>query len=957
MSDQSKRNGSCEPCDLRPFERNRYFDGKLLVTRDFEAEQAYLRGKDRLHNSLLHGTGTVCGLKLEEHDRPECRHQYVVLNPGLALDCCGNEIVVHEKKVIDLRADIEAALRAKGRFPESGQPEQTSVYVRLAYRECDTEKVPALLDDCGCNETNTEYNRTRETYRLFVDLDAPEDEAKDRLDARLKWKHTLNVDRPSATIVDRELERLYLAEWDGSSGQLRMYNTVNHEQLVRVPIGEREPTAMTRSNLGDLIYIAEVATEEADPRIVVFDQRLLETEPETAQRDALFVPGGADVRRLDVSVRDDSLFALTADGRILRWSSDAVRGWLRGGAEPEPVVQNLTDATGGGAVAPADMSQASDGRWMVVADGESARLIVLNLAQFDPSAPVSNRMKSFALANSDVPQAVEISFDGKFLYVLCVNLSEFPQNLYRIRLGDALDTFIPEFSDEHRENFSILPLADEPRGGALPRAVPVDMSVSPRDNWVYLLRRLRSEGEFLDRGEVMIISVDELNRPGEIDRDSAEKIIRRGANTAGDARFHTLAFLGQKLYVAGETPTGEGRINVLDVDEAACDTFIRRTIEGCPSCKSASEGVIIASIQNYQWNGRMVNVPSGDEEAGGPNIIDNFTHREMVPSTSALRQVIECMLEKGISEGIPGPRGPVGPRGSGITEAAASSLAPGQPPTATLEIIPGDIEGDQRLVLGIPRGEPGAPGQNGAPGPRGPGITQVSVTTLAPGANATASLEPIVGDPQGDQRLRLGIPRGERGESAPRQEFNRVINASWHHDEIFSPDEFVEWLRGTGLLIAFESPVRTDTLHDRSAFVLVRRREQTFFGELGCDCVLPAEVEPARLRDVAERDVHWLVGNAETHDIFRLLTEIDPVPDAFASAVRLVLPEQFLDEGLLREAGIFQLTVVLRGDWILDERDQALDGNHIWPGVPDRPSGNGTQGNDWLSIIHIRQDR
>jgi hypothetical protein len=31
----------------------------------------------------------------------------------------------------------------------------------------------------------------------------------------------------------------------------------------------------------------------------------------------------------------------------------------------------------------------------------------------------------------------------------------------------------------------------------------------------------------------------------------------------------------------------------------------------------------------------------------------------------------------------------------------------------------------------------------------------------------------------------------------------------------------------------------------------------------------------------------------------------------------------------------------------------ALDGNNIWPGPPDRPSGNGTEGGDWLSIIHI----
>ncbi|MBR8837439.1 MAG: hypothetical protein DSM106950_26370 [Stigonema ocellatum SAG 48.90 = DSM 106950] len=32
-----------------------------------------------------------------------------------------------------------------------------------------------------------------------------------------------------------------------------------------------------------------------------------------------------------------------------------------------------------------------------------------------------------------------------------------------------------------------------------------------------------------------------------------------------------------------------------------------------------------------------------------------------------------------------------------------------------------------------------------------------------------------------------------------------------------------------------------------------------------------------------------------------------------------------------------------------------LDGNHIWPGVPDRPSGNGSGGGDWISVINIQQ--
>ena len=145
MSQTSPTNGVCLPCGLQQFERNRYFDGKLLVTRDFQEEQNYLRGKDRLHNSLLHGIGTVCGLKVEQHPNPACRHRYVVLKPGLALDCCGNELVVNEEQIVDLRALIEAASACEGLFPASGEPEPHDTFLRIAYTECDTELVPALL--------------------------------------------------------------------------------------------------------------------------------------------------------------------------------------------------------------------------------------------------------------------------------------------------------------------------------------------------------------------------------------------------------------------------------------------------------------------------------------------------------------------------------------------------------------------------------------------------------------------------------------------------------------------------------------------------------------------------------------------------------------------------------------------------------------------------------------------
>ena len=88
---------TCVDCELPQLDRNHYFTGKLMVERDFTDEQRYTMGKLRRHNLRLHGHGVVCGLKVRPHANPSCRHQYVVVEPGTALDCCGREILVQHE--------------------------------------------------------------------------------------------------------------------------------------------------------------------------------------------------------------------------------------------------------------------------------------------------------------------------------------------------------------------------------------------------------------------------------------------------------------------------------------------------------------------------------------------------------------------------------------------------------------------------------------------------------------------------------------------------------------------------------------------------------------------------------------------------------------------------------------------------------------------------------------------
>lgn len=99
--------GLCSPCDDAAFVRPRFFAGQLLTEDDLEAMNAYVVGKNRLHNARLFGDGVVCGFEVV---CGPCGGATVVVRPGHALDCCGNDLVLGCERELDIGAMI-AALR------------------------------------------------------------------------------------------------------------------------------------------------------------------------------------------------------------------------------------------------------------------------------------------------------------------------------------------------------------------------------------------------------------------------------------------------------------------------------------------------------------------------------------------------------------------------------------------------------------------------------------------------------------------------------------------------------------------------------------------------------------------------------------------------------------------------------------------------------------------------------
>jgi hypothetical protein len=92
------------------FARPVFFDGQLLTSDDLQALVAYTRGKDRLHNRYLVGSGVVCGLEVV---CSRAAPGSVVVRSGYALDCCGNDIVVACDQQVDLM-ELMAGLTGDG---------------------------------------------------------------------------------------------------------------------------------------------------------------------------------------------------------------------------------------------------------------------------------------------------------------------------------------------------------------------------------------------------------------------------------------------------------------------------------------------------------------------------------------------------------------------------------------------------------------------------------------------------------------------------------------------------------------------------------------------------------------------------------------------------------------------------------------------------------------------------
>jgi hypothetical protein len=150
-----------EGCGELMLERIRYFTGRHMSAQDFRDADAYHRSFRHLHNRILHGWGIACGLDVRLHPRPECRGDRVVVRCGMAIDCCGREVIV-PKDVVSGR--IPWSTRPKEK--DGAQDREYVLVLCLKYQSTRTHKVPVLYSATACATPEFEYGRVREDYRL-----------------------------------------------------------------------------------------------------------------------------------------------------------------------------------------------------------------------------------------------------------------------------------------------------------------------------------------------------------------------------------------------------------------------------------------------------------------------------------------------------------------------------------------------------------------------------------------------------------------------------------------------------------------------------------------------------------------------------------------------------------------------------------------------------------------------
>ena len=135
-----------------PVERMRWFTGRFVTARDLTDEQQYMLQRRWLTNRLLHGEGVLCGMDVVPHERADCAATTVWIEPGIALDCRGRELINGCRQCVTWPVPAE---------PGCEPPEYEEKLLVIRYAEETVDPQYAVLDTCT-TKVGQEATRIRE---------------------------------------------------------------------------------------------------------------------------------------------------------------------------------------------------------------------------------------------------------------------------------------------------------------------------------------------------------------------------------------------------------------------------------------------------------------------------------------------------------------------------------------------------------------------------------------------------------------------------------------------------------------------------------------------------------------------------------------------------------------------------------------------------------------------------
>lgn len=916
---------SCLPCGVHQPQRNTYFDGKLLLERDFIAEQDYHRGHRQLHNSLLHGTGTVCGLKIIQHPSPDCRRDFVVVEPGAALDCCGQEIIVPERTLVRVRAMLADD-------PDLGGALNGKRHLIIGIRRCDSgaEPVPAILPGCEGTGGPTEFGRIAEGFEFVLSARAPSELTPVAAPVRpkLTWVHTITLGGQVPRGVHlNEAEDLVQVAADADAGGSHLYlHDDETNDLVSLLEGPAHITDTASSRESRLILVAGAGFGEGEAATSGIGFWRSTTIRREAARAGLLPCRGTAVR-IAVSPLSGALFVLELidDGHaaLASYSAEEIDTWLADGAPtgslPERIQRLEFDHGFGGPDLPAlrgaaMMAFSHDGRFLALAaagEAGTGLFYLIDISAFNAGGMTQDNALARGLDEGTDVVALAWSLDDAFLYLLSQ------------RSEDSGHLVITRYALTGDGNL----IERQGRGVQLDGRAR-DLAVAPTETRAYVLL---TDADGISRFTTVDIErVKAVTGAEPEPRELSADAIR----IDGDARSLVLAANGGRLYVAAANSEPEGLpdrglVAVIDIDEDDCSVHFDRQIEGCAGCGGSGEcsgcggnrghAVILGHLPFYH----AADAPrmTDPEETGDDDrAIDNVTYRDIVPSAATLRDVIYCILARGIDAGPPGPRGDPGfdgQDGLSITDVDLELGEPGSAPSAA--VVPNDT--GLTLQLGLPAAAPGAAGA---------GIDDARIEYIDGLPAPVVSI--IVED--GRRILDIDLPAPAPGTEAP--PVNPIIALSWHHCEDYPAESgsFIKDIRDRGIALAFEAPVPWklfDRRGDRSPTMLVELQRKVSFEN---QTFLWATIDKLQAFPITDLEVQGtFIRNWTT------------LPEAELSP-GFVLKGNFDGDIAAGET----LRFVFYSDFLVDVEGRPVAGAHIEGQLPTGRGGPGGTFRSWFTI-------